>query len=91
MQALGFIYAGGFVVALITLYVRVGFPAIKQDWIEFLIPNFLWFGLMIVKAWAWPITLAIWFYNGRKPSAWKAVTEINGREVRAIRRADGLR
>lgn len=32
MQALGFIYAGGFVVAMIALYVRVGFPAVDQDW-----------------------------------------------------------
>jgi hypothetical protein len=86
MQAVGFIYAGGFVVTLITLYVRAGFPGIKQDWRQFLLPNLPWFGLMGLKAWAWPVTLGIWFYNGRGPSAWEAVTEMDGREVRAIRR-----
>jgi hypothetical protein len=85
-QALGFIYAGGFVVAFIVLYVRVGFPGMKQNWQEFLIPNLPWFGLMAIKAWAWPITLAHWFYKGQGPSAWEAVTEVDGREVRRIRR-----
>lgn len=91
MQALGFIYAGGFVAAMIALYYRVGFPEIKQNWREFLLPNLPWFGLMLIKAWGWPATLAIWIYNGRKPTAWKAVTEINGREVRAIKRTSHVR
>lgn len=60
MQALGFIYAGGFVVAMIALYVRVGFPPIKEDWLEFLLPNLPWFALMLFKAWAWPVTVGIW-------------------------------
>jgi uncharacterized membrane protein YoaK (UPF0700 family) len=91
MQALGFIYAGGFVVAMIALYVRVGFPAIKEDWLEFLLPNLPWFALMLFKAWAWPVTLGIWVYNGRQPSAWTAVTKLDGREVRAIKRTSSMR
>jgi len=91
MQALGFIYAGGFVVAMIALYVRVGFPAVKPDWREFLLPNLPWFALMLFKAWAWPVTLGIWLYNGRQPSVWRAVTQLDGREVRAIKRTSSMR
>jgi hypothetical protein len=91
MQALGFIYAGGFVVTMIALYTRVGFPAVKPDWREFLLPNLPWLGLMLFKAWAWPVTLGIWLYNGRQPTAWTAVTKLDGREVRAIKRTSSMR
>lgn len=89
-MALGFIYAGGFVVAMIALYVRVGFPSVKPDWREFLLPNLPWFGLMVLKAWAWPVTLGVWLYKGRQPSVWKAVTHLDGREVRAIKRTGSV-
>lgn len=83
MDAFGIIYASGFVVAWIALYVRAEFPP-QGGWLEFWLPNWWWFGLMALKMWAWPVTLGHWLYNGCKPSQWKAVTKLEGREVRRI-------
>lgn len=83
MEAFGFLYAGGFFVTWIVLYLRADFPP-QRGWLEFFLPNLWWFGLMVLKMYAWPLTLGHWLYNGRPPSRWKAVTRLNGRETRKI-------
>ncbi len=83
-SAVGLIYLGGFIVTWIILYHRAGFPNVKPDWREFLLPNIPWFGLMVLKFWFWPLTLVVWLVNGRGPSRWEAVTEIGGRPARRI-------
>ena len=78
------VYLVGFIASWIVLYHRAGFPDVKPDWREFLIPNLPWFALMIAKFWLWPVTLGVWLLTGRGPSRWRAVTELNGRPARAI-------
>lgn len=84
--AIGLIYLGGFIVTWVVLYQRAGFPDVGADWREFLLPNPLWFILMFMKFWFWPLTLVVWLLTGRGPSRWRAVTEINGRPARKILR-----
>lgn len=81
---LGFGYLAGFVITWVILYQRVGFPGVDADWREFLIPNLPWFGLMVAKFWFWPVTLTAWLLDGRGPSRWRAVTQLDGRPVRKI-------
>lgn len=83
MDAFAGIYAIGFFISWAVLYMRADFPP-GGGWLEFWLPNFWWFVLMILKAWAWPVTLGHWYYNGCRPSQWKAVTRLDGREVRQI-------
>ena len=90
MEALGFVYLGGFIIAWIVLYHRVGFPDVQSDWREFILGHPTGFGgwalATIAKAWFWPATLAIWLATGSPASRWKAVEEIDGRETRRILR-----
>lgn len=81
---LGFGYLAGFVVTWVVLYRRAGFAGIDADWREFLIPNLPWFALFVLKFWFWPATLAAWLVEGRQPSRWRAVTELEGRPARKI-------
>jgi hypothetical protein len=64
MEALGFVYLGGFIVAWIVLYHRVGFPDVKPDWREFVLAHPTGFGgwavATIAKTWFWPATLILW-------------------------------
>jgi hypothetical protein len=84
--AVGFSYLIGIAVTWVILYQRAGFPEVHADWREFLLPNLPWFGLMILKFWFWPVTFAAWLIDGREPSRWRAVTQLNGRPVRKIMR-----
>lgn len=77
-------YLVGFVIAWVILYQRVGFPGVKADWREFLIPNLFWFVLFGLKFMFWPVTLVVWLIDGRQPSRWRAVTELEGRPARKI-------
>jgi hypothetical protein len=82
----GITYSVGIVVTWIALYNRAGFPAIAPNWREFLASNPGFFVLMATKMFFWPATLGIWLASGRGPSAWEAVTQIDGREVRRLQR-----
>lgn len=84
--AIGLIFLGGFIVTWVVLYQRAGFPDVDADWREFVFPNPLWFVLMVMKFWLWPLTLVVWLLTGRGPSRWRAVTEIDGRPARRILR-----
>jgi hypothetical protein len=81
---LGLSYLAGFVITWVVLYQRAGFPAVPADWREFLIPNLFWFVLFVFKFWFWPATLVVWLIEGRPPSRWRAVTELEGRPARKI-------
>ncbi len=92
MYGLLVLYDIGMVVAWVVLYNRVGFPRVRHesdvDWREFLLPNLPWFALFIGKGFLWPIPVIMWFANGQpKESAWRAVSEINGRPARRIVRS----
>jgi hypothetical protein len=80
----GFAYLAGFVVTWVVLYQRAGFPEVDADWREFLIPNLPWFVFFVVKFLFWPATLAAWLVEGRPPSRWRAVTELEGHPARRI-------
>ncbi|MDQ1686223.1 MAG: hypothetical protein QOC82_2960 [Frankiaceae bacterium] len=89
MMALLLAYDAVAVAAWILLYHRAGFPDVRTkhnvDWREFLLPNLPWFFLLLLKIMFWPAPLAVWLVNGRpKESAWRAVTEVEGRPVRRI-------
>jgi hypothetical protein len=87
VPAFAIVYDIGLIVTWIGLYLAVGFPA-RGGWLEFVRPNLGWFGLMAVKIVAWPVTVGHWLYHGRRPSRWKAITTLEGREVRRIVRAE---
>jgi hypothetical protein len=53
---------------------------------EFLLPNPGWTLLWAIKVLFWPVVLAFWAITLFRPSPWKATVEIDGREVRKIRR-----
>lgn len=84
MPTVAILYDIGLIVTWVALYLRADFPSGNRSWLEFLLPNLGWFGLMMVKILAWPITAGHWLYRGRGPSTWKAITNLNGREVRMI-------
>jgi hypothetical protein len=77
----GILYWVGLIITWIALYQRVDFPS---NWREFYLSNIGWFSVMSLKIVAWPITFGHWLYMGRRPSQWKAVTKLEGREVRKI-------
>lgn len=85
MTGLATVYCVAGIITWICLYQAVGFPS-GGGWLEFVIPNLWWFGLFYLKLVGWPLTAAHWLYFGRRPSRWTAVTNLHGREVRAIMR-----
>jgi len=91
-DALMWINFVGLIGAWYQTYSRVGFPQVKResgaDWREFLLGNAGWFGLAVVKVLFWWVTLVVWFFQGRPGPTWRAVTELDGREVRRIVRTD---
>ena len=87
-------YWVGLIASMITYYRRSGLAGIKSsqgiDWREFLIPNPVFFLLLLVKAVLWPVVLIFWLATGRRNSPWRAVTDMGGRPARAIlRRSEG--
>lgn len=83
----GFIYLIGFVATWNVLKARAQFPT---SWLEFYIPNIGWFTMFSLKVFAWPLVLVHWLAQGRRPSQWRAVTKLEGRNVRKIVRVDRL-
>ena len=53
MLAFAVVYDVGLIITWIALYQRAEFPS-GGRWLEFLIPNLPWFGLMMLKICAWP-------------------------------------
>lgn len=83
-------YDIGLVVAFFVFGARAGFGKVGPNFREFLIPNPLFFAQLVGKSFTWPLVLGYWLYQGSPPSPWRAVTEINGREARAVRRTAQL-
>ena len=83
-------YDIGLVIAFFVYGSRAGFGSVGAGWREFLAGNLTFFATLIGKAFAWPIVLVVWLAQGRQPSPWRAITEHNGRPVRAVVRTSAL-
>lgn len=87
---IGIGYWVGVIASIVTYYMRSGLGDVKSsqgiDWRQFLLPNPAFFVLLLVKAALWPAVLIFWLVTGRPQSPWLAVTDRDGRPVRAILR-----
>jgi hypothetical protein len=81
-------YLAGVIVSWFVFNVRAGLNDAKHnegiDWREFARPNLWWFSLTYLKCWVWWAVLAFWLVQGRPPSQWRALTEVDGRSARRI-------
>ena len=78
-------YFGGFVGTWIVLHFRGGFSDAGHDWREILLSSPLRFIVTTVQIFLWPVTLIAWIVNGgSKGSAWRALSELDGRKVQKI-------
>lgn len=88
MQALGYIWAAGWLASIFVFYSRVGSPRVRDGWrshwLELLMRNFGWLVSTVAKAYVWPLVLVAWLVQGRQPSRWR--TEMLAHGVPVIRR-----
>lgn len=76
----------GFWLAFPVYGVRAGFTRVAPGWREYVLAQPTFFLLMFAKAFVWPLVTLAWLAQGRPPSPWRAIDEIDGVDVRRILR-----
>jgi hypothetical protein len=82
---MGWVMLVYFIGLLASVYVQLGrVGLLKVERREFVRSNLGWFLMSVGKDFIWPAVLIVWLAQGRPASRWEAVTELDGRDVRAI-------
>jgi|GEM_PF-2695208 len=85
---IGITYAVGFFGSMLVYRKRAGignwYMVPKDDRFAFLVTNIGWLAVIVVKAYWWPIVLAVWLAKGRQSSLWQ-VQDYNA-DILKIRR-----